>query len=77
MIARGVRAFDGIGFGQLCAVFNQRLGECIPCLLRGEAEVDVRAGEIVGVELDVTMLFNHVSPFRLLSFAEILTACGE
>lgn len=65
-----VRAFNGIGFGELCAVFNQRRGECIPCLIRGEAEVHMRAGEIVGVELDVTMVFDQVSPFRFLFCTE-------
>lgn len=49
-----LRAFNGVGFGELCAVFDQGRRECVPRLIRGEAEVDVRAGEIVGVKLDVT-----------------------
>ena len=43
--------FDGVGFSELGAILNQGRGDSIPGLFWGQPEIDVCAGEIVGVEL--------------------------
>lgn len=48
-------ALDTVGLGELGAVRKQRLRDVVPCLvlIGAEAEVDVRATEVVDVEPDV------------------------
>lgn len=48
--ARGP-TFDRVRLGQLRALLHQFLRQRVPCLLGREAQVDVRGGEVVGVEL--------------------------
>lgn len=43
--------FDGVGFGELGAILNQGRGDGVPGLFWGQAEIDVCAGEVIGVEL--------------------------
>ena len=45
--------FYGVGLGELGAVLEDVLGEIIPLLVRGEAEIYVRGGEVIGMELHV------------------------
>lgn len=59
----GWHTFDGIRLGQLRALLHQLLGQGVPCLLGREAQVDVRGGEVVGVELSA-----RTFPFLTLSF---------
>lgn len=69
----GWHTFDGVRLGQLRALLHQLLGQGVPCLLGREAQVDVRGGEVVGVELSartfsfLTLSFTLPSPFAVLS----------
>lgn len=49
------QTFDGVGFGKLRTVLHELGGEVFPVLVGGHAEVDVCAGEFVGVEPDVAV----------------------
>ena len=57
------RTFNRIRLCQLRALLHQLLRQRVPCLLGREAQVDVRGGEVVGVEL-LTFFSVTGSPFH-------------
>ena len=69
------RTFNRIRLGQLRALLHQLLGQRVPCLLGREAQVDVRGGEVVGVELSCrflnTVRFSFPPSKRPLSFLPV------
>lgn len=64
--------FDGIGFRQLSAIFQQRSGYCRPCLSRLETQVDVCTREIVDMEL----ISSTSGPIILRLVCRTLVAIG-
>ncbi|CRK44193.1 hypothetical protein BN1723_000879 [Verticillium longisporum] len=46
-----LRTLDGVGLGELGEVVEERLGNAVPLLAFTQAEVNVGARQLVGVEL--------------------------
>ena len=63
----GGNTFDTIGLGQLRAILDKFPGQLIPRLALHHAEIDVRAGEVVGVELENPHPFHAVISPRLFT----------
>ena len=66
----GRRTFDRVRLCQLRAVVQQGRGQRVPFLLGRQAQVDVRGGEVVGVELG-----RDLGTFYLLFFFSFVFFC--